>query len=161
MNPPAPPPATSVMSAPAVETRAAVARLVAYFENLTPDSLADLDSYYTPQAYFKDPFNEVRGLAEVRGIFSHMYEALERPRFVVTDSLVDGNQCFLTWNFEFYFRNFDRTVLQTVRGASHLKFTAGGLIDFHRDYWDAAEELYEKLPWVGGLMRWLKRRARQ
>jgi steroid delta-isomerase len=28
----------------------------------------------------------------------------------------------------------------------------------HRDYWDAAEELYEKLP-AGRLMRWLKRRA--
>ncbi len=149
------------MSAPVVETRAAVARLVAYFENLTPDSLADLDRHYTPQAYFKDPFNEVRGLAELRGIFSHMYETLERPRFVVTGRVVDGNQCFLTWNFEFYFRNFDQAVLQTVRGGSHLKFTAAGLVDFHRDYWDAAEELYEKLPWVGGLMRWLKRRARQ
>jgi steroid Delta-isomerase len=29
----------------------------------------------------------------------------------------------------------------------------------HRDYWDAAEELYEKLPILGGLMRWLKRQA--
>ena len=34
-----------------------------------------------------------------------------------------------------------------------------GRITLHRDYWDAAEELYEKLPLVGGLMRWLKRRA--
>jgi hypothetical protein len=32
-------------------------------------------------------------------------------------------------------------------------------ISLHRDYWDAAEELYEKLPWVGALMRWLKKRA--
>jgi len=29
----------------------------------------------------------------------------------------------------------------------------------HRDYWDAAEELYEKLPGVSVLMRWLKKRA--
>jgi hypothetical protein len=34
-----------------------------------------------------------------------------------------------------------------------------GRITVHRDYWDAAEELYEKLPLVGRLMRWLKRRA--
>ncbi len=32
-------------------------------------------------------------------------------------------------------------------------------IAMHRDWWDAAEELYEKLPVVGALMRWLKRRA--
>jgi hypothetical protein len=32
-------------------------------------------------------------------------------------------------------------------------------VSLHRDYWDAAEELYEKLPVVGSVMRWLKRRA--
>jgi hypothetical protein len=46
-----------------------------------------------------------------------------------------------------------------VRGGSHLQFGADGRITLHRDYWDAAEELYEKLPGVGALMRWLKRRA--
>ena len=142
-------------------THAVAARVVEFFEALTPDSLTLLDTFYTQNAYFKDPFNEVRGLAEVRRIYTHMYEALDQPRFVVTERIVDGNQCFLTWNFEFHFKNFDRTTLQTVRGGSHLKFTADGLIDFHRDYWDAAEELYEKLPLVGSLMRWLKKRAAQ
>ena len=135
--------------------------MVAFFETLSPDSLNQLGDFYTSHAYFKDPFNEVHGLAEVRAIFEHMYVALEQPRFVVTGRIVDGQQCFLTWNFEFYFKRFDTTALQTVRGGSHLKFTASGLVDYHRDYWDAAEELYEKLPWVGGLMRWLKKRANQ
>jgi steroid delta-isomerase len=34
-----------------------------------------------------------------------------------------------------------------------------GRIAQHRDYWDAAEELYEKLPVIGGLMRWMRRRG--
>ena len=46
-----------------------------------------------------------------------------------------------------------------VRGVSHLVLAPDGRIAEHRDYWDAAEELYEKLPLLGGLMRWLKRRA--
>ena len=33
------------------------------------------------------------------------------------------------------------------------------LVLVHRDYLDAAEELYEKLPLLGGLMRLLKRAA--
>ena len=139
----------------------AAARVVEFFESLSPASLDRLEAIYTPQAWFKDPFNEVRGLPAVRRIFSHMYEALDQPRFVVTDCISQGDQCFLTWNFEFRFRNFDRGTLQTVRGGSHLKFTAHGLIDYHRDYWDAAEELYEKLPVLGRLMRWLKKRAGQ
>ncbi len=138
---------------------AAAARVVNFFETMTPASLSQLETIYTPQAYFKDPFNEVRGLDEVRRIFRHMYQALDQPRFVVTECIAQGDQCFLAWNFLFQFRRFDTAALQVVRGASHLKFTADGLVDFHRDYWDAAEELYEKLPLVGGLMRWLKRRA--
>ena len=145
----------------ALTPRARVARVVAFFETLSPASLSQLGDHYTPDAYFKDPFNEVRGLASVHAIFSHMYVALDQPRFVVTGSIVEGGQCFLTWNFEFYFKRFDTATLQTVRGGSHLVFTNGGLVAHHRDYWDAAEELYEKLPWVGGLMRWLKKRANQ
>ena len=140
--------------------QAAAARLVEFFETLTPASLQRLDDFYSPRAYFKDPFNEVRGLVELRRVFDHMYQTLEQPRFVVTERIVDGAQCFLTWDFEFRFKNFDRARLQTVRGASHLKFGADGRVYFHRDYWDAAEELYEKLPLVRGLMRWLKKRAR-
>ena len=141
--------------------QAAAARLVEFFETLTPASLERLDDFYSPRAYFKDPFNEVRGLVELRRVFDHMYQTLEQPRFVVTERIVDGAQCFLTWDFEFRFKNFDRARLQTVRGASHLKFGADGRVYFHRDYWDAAEELYEKLPLVRGLMRWIKKRARQ
>ena len=138
---------------------APVVKLIDFFENLTPAAVARLHEFYTPDVYFKDPFNEVRGLAEVQRIFSHMFVALAEPRFVITGQLVDGHQCFLSWNFEFRFRRFSPAALQTVRGGSHLKFTAEGLIDYHRDYWDAAEELYEKLPGLGGLMRWLKKRA--
>jgi hypothetical protein len=138
-----------------------VARVVEVFEHLTPESVQQLGRIYSPDVWFKDPFNDVRGLPQVQRIFSHMFVALDQPRFVVTDVIAVGGQCFLTWNFEFHLKRFDRATLQTIRGSSHLKFTAGGRIEFHRDYWDAAEELYEKLPLLGGLMRWLKRRANQ
>ena len=144
-----------------IQPRAQVARAVSFFETLSPASLDQLGDYYTPNVYFKDPFSEVCSLADMHAIFRHMYDSLDQPRFVVAESIVDGNQCFLTWNFEFHFKNFDTTTLQTIRGTSHLRFTADGFIDYHCDYWDAAEELYEKLPWVGGLMRWLKKRAKQ
>jgi len=136
-----------------------VERLVQYFETLDPARVAQMDQFYAQQVWFKDPFNEVRGLAQVQQIFSHMYVALDRPRFVVTERIVDGPQCFLTWDFEFYFRGRRNAVLQTIRGTSHLKFNAAGQVLYHRDYWDAAEELYEKLPLLGSLMRWLKRRV--
>ena len=81
--------------------RQAVARIAHFFEALQPADVARMGDFYTAQAYFKDPFNEVRGLAGVQGIFRHMFVALDKPHFVVTGQLVDGAQCFLTWNFVF------------------------------------------------------------
>jgi ketosteroid isomerase-like protein len=137
----------------------AVDRIVALFETIGADDVRRLDTFYTADAYFKDPFNEVRGVPAIQRIFAHMFEALEAPRFVVTSRLVQGSGCFLAWEFRFRFRGYQAEREQVVRGASHLVLADDGRIASHRDYWDAAEEMYEKLPVLGALMRWLKRRA--
>ena len=136
-----------------------VVRAVNFFEQLSPADLPRLGEIYAAEARFKDPFNEVQGVPAITAVFAHMYRALDAPRFVVHDLVAAGEQCFLTWEFQFRFRRFAPGVDQVVHGASHLHFSADGRIGLHRDYWDAAEELYEKLPAVGSLMRWLKRRA--
>ena len=144
-----------------MNTRQATQNLATFFETLSPQSVSQLPTIYDAQARFKDPFNEVQGLPEIERIFRHMYVALEQPHFVITGQLVDGQQAFLTWEFRFRFKRFDTTTLQTVLGGSHVVFNEQGLVTLHRDYWDAAEELYEKLPVLGGVMRWLKKRANQ
>lgn len=136
-----------------------VAGVIAFFETITLASVANLGQHYTEDAWFKDPFNEVTGLAPVRRIFEHMFDAVHEPRFVILEAVEEGDTAFLTWEFRFRMKRFDTVTVQVVRGASHLRFTADGRVAYHRDYWDAAEELYEKLPLVGNLMRFLKRQA--
>jgi ketosteroid isomerase-like protein len=135
-----------------------VQRIVALFERLAPAELPRLPEIYTADAHFKDPFNEVQGVAAITHIFEHMFQALDGPRFVIRDVIVQGDQCFLSWDFVFRMKRFS-SAEQVIRGATHLRLAADGRIAEHRDYWDAAEELYEKLPAVGALMRWLKRRV--
>lgn len=139
----------------------AMTRFVRYFEQLQPADIARLGHYYAADARFKDPFNDVRGVPAIARIFQHMFDSLEQPRFVVTRQLLQGNEAFLSWEFSFRFRNFRRDQLQRIEGATLLQFDHAGLVTLHRDYWDAAEELYEKLPGLRVLMRWLKKRASQ
>jgi steroid delta-isomerase len=136
-----------------------VRRTIDFFERLSPADIAQIPTHYTEDAFFKDPFNEVRGHAAIGRIFEHMFVALNGPRFVITDCVEQGEGCFLVWEFRFRMQRFDTQTEQVIRGGSHLKYAADGRIAWHRDYWDAAEELYEKLPGLGALMRWLKRRA--
>lgn len=137
-------------------TDAQLARLVRFFETISPRTLREeLSTIYAANARFKDPFNEVQGLSAIGKIFEHMFEQVDGPRFVVTTQLMQGDQAFLTWDFLFRMKGRD----QCIRGATHFVFSETGAVTLHRDYWDAAEELYEKLPVLGALMRWLKRKA--
>ena len=134
-------------------------RLVDFYEHLQPADLARLPQLYAVDARFKDPFNEVQGTAAIEAIFEHMFRRLQQPRFVVSERVDGGGQAFLVWDFLFTLPG-ERTE-RCIRGATHLRFDADGRVRLHRDYWDAAEELYEQLPLLGALMRWLKRRARR
>lgn len=144
---------------PRPETSPRLTKVITFFETITLASVANLGQHYTDDAWFKDPFNEVTGHAPIRRIFEHMFDAVHEPRFVILEAVEQGDAAFLTWEFRFRMKRFDTVAVQVVRGASHLRFAADGRIDYHRDYWDAAEELYEKLPLVGSLMRFLKRQA--
>jgi steroid delta-isomerase len=133
-------------------------RLVRFYETIdVADLAAPLALIYAPDARFKDPFNDVRGLASIEKIFTHMFKQVERPRFVVTTRVIQKSNAFLTWDFLFNMKALGEGQ-QCIRGATHISFDMDGLVILHRDYWDAAEELYEKLPLVGRLMRCMKSR---
>jgi len=136
-----------------------LAGLSQYFEQLTPHSVAQMGDWYSPEVKFKDPFNDIVGIAAVQRLFLHMFEALYEPRFEVSGQFLQGNQAMLLWTFHFRFKSYRSDESQVIRGCSHLVFDPDGRVEIHRDYWDAAEELYEKLPVLGRLMRWLKARA--
>ena len=144
---------------PLPHDQAALQRVVDFYENLSRASVPMLGQIYTDDAFFKDPFNEVTGVAHIVAIFQHMFEQVDAPRFVVTHQVVNGKDGFITWDFLFCMKRYAKQE-QCIRGATHVQFAPDGRVCMHRDYWDAAEELYEKLPLLGSLMRWLKRAAR-
>lgn len=135
-----------------------LAPLIDFYQGLTPSNVSRFTEFYSDDAYFKDPFNEVRGVAAIQRIFTHMFTQVQAPRFVVTERVVDPNGAMLAWEFHYRMRWWRPGQAQVMRGVSHLKFDAQGKLSHHRDYWDAAEELYMKLPALGGLMRCLQRR---
>ena len=139
-----------------------IERALHFFEHMQPADLARLNEVYCRDARFKDPFNEVQGLAAVEKIFAHMFANMTAPRFVITQCVQQEAECFVAWDFVFGLPSLQQGVEQVIRGASHLRMQPEDgrwRIALHRDYWDAAEELYEKFPVLGSLMRWLKRRV--
>lgn len=137
-----------------------VRKLVHFFETLTHDNATQVAAIYAPDAQFKDPFNAVEGLPAIQHLFAHMFKQVKNPRFTITDTVRQNEQVFLTWDFFFHMPPY-AAAEQCIRGATHFRLADDGRVLYHRDYWDAAEELYEKLPLVGLFMRGLKSFARQ
>lgn len=128
-------------------------RLLSWFEQLSPQTLGQIKDIYHAQCYFKDPFNEFYERKSLEKLFAEMFVKLEKPSFVINETLSEGRSTFIVWQFHFVLRQ--RNV--QINGSSHVKFDDQGLVTFHRDYWDAAEELYEKLPVIGFVMKQLKK----
>jgi SnoaL-like polyketide cyclase. len=137
----------------------AVDALSAFYEGLSAESVARFPEFYAEDAAFKDPFNEVRGVAAIQRIFAHLFRQVGEVRFVVRERVVADNGAMLVWEMHFRLNGMPaRGQAQVIHGASHLRFDGEGKVVWHRDYWDAAEELYAKLPAIGWLMRFLQRK---
>jgi hypothetical protein len=130
--------------------------LIRFFHDLTPESIACFPQFYAEDAYFKDPFNEVRGVPAIQRVFSRLLRLVAEPCFVVTERVVDAGGAMLVWEFHYRLRFWQCGGQRVMRGVSHLKFDAEGRVSYQRDYWDSAEELYMQLPGLGGVVRGLR-----
>lgn len=139
--------------------RAAVIRAKAFFEAMAgPADVARMGEIYADDATFQDPFNDVAGLAVIERVYARMYEQIDDARFTIVETIADERGAMLVWDLRYRAKGGRSAATQRIHGASHLKFARDGRIAYHRDYWDAAGELYARLPVVGALMRYLKRR---
>lgn len=125
-----------------------------WFQTLTPESLERVGNIYAIEAVFIDPFNHLTGLASVRAVYQHMFDTLKQPRFVITTTVVNVRQAFMTWDFLFECRG----QAQKISGCTQFELNDQGLIVLHRDYWDAAQQVYEKIPVLGSVVRMIRRK---
>jgi steroid delta-isomerase len=133
---------------------AAAERYIAFCEGMTPAELDRLRDFCAADIHFRDPFNEVTGLAAYRRVLEKMFQDVGQPSFQVTGHALAGEVCYLRWRFA-----FRRTNGQTLRipGMSEVHFNAEGRVTAHLDYWDAGQ-VYETVPLLRSLVRLVKRR---
>jgi len=132
----------------------AAERYIRFWETLSPESLSQLSEVAGPDIHFSDPFNDVSGLAGFQAVFEDMFQRVTKPRFQVTAHATNGDLCFLRWVFTFQRGGRE----WRIQGVSEVRFDTSGRAIEHIDHWDAAGQLYERLPVLGAVLRRLRRR---
>lgn len=140
---------------------APIDRFVDYFENLTHEDVAQIGRYYTDDVHFVDPFSDFRGLAVLAGIFEGMFTKMRDYRLTVHEyGMIGPDTGFIRWTMSGYVKALGKEVWE-VEGVSLVRFAEDGRVREHIDYWDAASQMYERLPVIGWVLRRIRRKLAQ
>jgi len=128
-----------------------------FFETLTQKtSKEDYGKFFDDNSTFEDPFQKVQGLDAIYNVFEHMYHTLESPYFVIDETIIQDNIAYLKWDF-IYYKNIKST-RQSFTGVSRVEFCYDEKVKSHVDYWDSASAVYEKIPLLKTLLKFIKKR---
>ena len=132
-----------------------IERFKDYFRVLHEADLSQLRQIYADQILFKDPVHDIRGLVELEDYFTSMCADPSDCRFEYLDEVVTERAAYVKWAMHFKHPRLGNRLI-SVRGVSHLKF--GEKIEYHEDFYDMGAMLYDQLPVLGNVTRWLKMR---
>ena len=103
----------------------------------------------------KDPIHEIRGLVSLEDYFSALNEGLNDCRFEYLDQVCSEHSAYLKWIMRFRHVKLGDEVIE-VRGVSHLRWNEK--IEYQEDFYDMGAMLYERLPVLGNVTRWIRLR---
>ncbi|WP_438950816.1 nuclear transport factor 2 family protein [Porticoccus sp.] len=132
-----------------------LSQYIQLLETLEMSNLEHLRDVLSEDVVFTDPFNHVKGIDAYLALLTEMFERLDSVDFTVHHSQQQETVAYLYWTFS---GSSSVTGRLNFQGSSRLIFDETGKITQHQDFWDSAD-LYEKVPVLGALFRWLRRRV--
>ncbi len=125
------------------------------FKDLQQADWSKLGEIYANDIVFRDPVHELRGLVVLEDYFTTLCADLNGCRFEYLDQVASDNAAYLKWVMHFKHPRLGNQAID-VRGVSHIRWSEK--IEFHEDFYDLGAMLYERLPVLGNVTRWLKLR---
>ncbi|MGX9462309.1 nuclear transport factor 2 family protein [Shewanella sp. A14] len=138
---------------------AVIDNFINMYQQLNKDNLYLLRQVYRDDIHFRDPMHQVSGIKALTQYFANMYLNVTHIKFDIKEVVVCNNnaQAALYWTMTYSHPKLNKGQLINVDGMSQLKFE--DKIYSHRDYFDVGQMLYEQIPFLGGLIGILKKRA--
>jgi hypothetical protein len=126
------------------------------FHELRPGARFPYAELYAPDVVFEDPLHRAEGLDAVRAHFERLNANLRVCRFEYEPAFHDGPDAVLPWTMSLELRRGPRRAI-VVPGVTLLRFS--DRITRQRDHFDAGALVYEHVPVLGALIRFVKRRV--
>lgn len=130
------------------------------YQSLSVDNLALLHQVYHTDIHFQDPLHEIQGFTALQDYFKALYTHLSQCDFIITEVLYQGDNAAIYWQMQFTHKKLNQGKQVSIEGHSHIK-GRGAQVYYHRDFVDLGAMLYEHIPFLGVVIKSIKRRASQ
>ena len=128
------------------------------YQHLNKDNLDSLKDIYSDDVQFIDPAHEIQGLDNLQHYFQELYQNARNVQFSFSNTSQSGHEAFVEWEMAFNHPKLSKGRQINVPGVSRLRFNESGKVMYHRDFFDLGAMLYERLPLIGSLISFIKRR---
>ena len=127
-----------------------------FFEQLNKDTIYLVDDFYDERARFVDPVTLIDSRSALKDYYARLYRHVISIRFDFTEEIVRENVLILVWTMHLVSK-LNSGQPMSVQGISHIKFGGReGKAVYHRDYYDMGEFVYERIPILSSLIRFIK-----
>lgn len=132
-------------------------KYVQFFDTLNKKTpLSEYKEFFDENSYFEDPFQKVIGIEKIYNIFQDMYAKFYKPRFEIHESVSQNGVTYIKWVF--FYQMDEKSQVNSFVGVSRVVFNENGTVKEHVDFWDAGANVYEKIPLLGSVIRYIKRK---
>ena len=128
-------------------------------EEITEKNIPQILDLLDNEFVFSDPFNNIKGKSEYNKVLMAALKDSLNIEFKIIKIIREGSTAFISWNYSFTAANKllgSKRIF--VQGMSEIRISESGLISYHKDYWDVASTIYERIPILGGILSRLRKR---
>jgi len=133
-------------------------RFKSIYRDFNHETIASLDSIYTNSVMFEDPISRIQGREALKSHFESTLNGLVYCSFIFDKEFnAHANYCY-EWRMKFAHEKIRRGEDLVLHGSSVVVFNESGKVISHRDYYDMGEMLYENIPVLGSIVRFIKQK---
>lgn len=147
----------SEMNSVSANLRTALIRdLKDFYRDPKATDLDRIDRLYTQDVEFHDPVHSIHGRLALKNYLKTLYTDNPDIKFTYLDDQIGENSATITWRMRFSHRRLNGGRAVELKGVTLIRFT--DRIYFHEDYYDLGAMLYQHVPVLGWVIRFINRR---
>lgn len=127
------------------------------FNAVSKDNVDVVDEFYDSNVRFIDPLGEHQGIESVKAYYANLYRAVQEIRFEFHRHATEGQKVSSEWTMYLRASGLNGGDEIQLDGVSFFEFDeASGKVSYHRDYFDMGAFVYEQVPVLRSIIRFVK-----